>query len=247
MYRIQIPADLPSLLNAAIYHFWETREGQSSRQEAHGIHDTGNRSAVTGGKQLDGFVELIHKLLINNNVPQECIYIDSNLELPGFYRPTKKWDLLVVDGNKLIIALEFKSQVGSSFGNNFNNRTEEAIGSALDLWTAYRDGIFGNKVAPWLGYFMLLEDCEKSNTPLSIRSPHFKIFPEFVNSSYKRRYEILCTKLLHERQYSAACFATTSYINRIANLLFPVPNLSFNNFILSMLSTSLAHFANLEY
>ncbi len=41
----------------------------------------------------------------------------------------KKWDLLVVEGC-LIAAIEFKSQVGS-FGNNYNNRTEEALGSQL--------------------------------------------------------------------------------------------------------------------
>jgi hypothetical protein len=39
--------------------FWSTREGQISKQAAEERHDQGNRSAVTGGKQLDGFVELI--------------------------------------------------------------------------------------------------------------------------------------------------------------------------------------------
>lgn len=48
-----------------------------------------------------------------------------------YFRPNKKWDLLVVDNNELVIAIEFKSQVGPSFGNNFNNRTEEAMGSAV--------------------------------------------------------------------------------------------------------------------
>jgi hypothetical protein len=29
-----------------------------------------------------------------------------------------------------------------SFGNNFNNRSEEAIGSASDIWIAYREAIW---------------------------------------------------------------------------------------------------------
>jgi hypothetical protein len=33
----------------------------------------------------------------------------------------------------LVATVEVKSQVGS-FGNNFNNRVEEAIGSATDFW-----------------------------------------------------------------------------------------------------------------
>jgi hypothetical protein len=61
------------------------------------------------------------------------------LTLPGFFRPTKLWDMLVIHEGKLIAAIELKSQVGPSFGNNFNNRTEEAIGNAHDLWTAYRE------------------------------------------------------------------------------------------------------------
>ena len=55
--------------------------------------------------------------------------------------------MLVIDRDQLIAALEFKSQVGPSFGNNFNNRTEEAIGTAHDLWTAYREGALGNDAA----------------------------------------------------------------------------------------------------
>ena len=56
------------------------------------------------------------------------------LTLPGFFRPTKLWDLLIINQGGLVAALELKSQVGPSFGNNFNNRTEEALGTAVDLW-----------------------------------------------------------------------------------------------------------------
>ena len=59
-------------------------------------------------------------------------------------------------------AIEFKSQVGPSFGNNFNNRSEEAIGSATDVWAAYREGAFRPSPRPFLGYLMLLEDCAAS-------------------------------------------------------------------------------------
>jgi len=66
--------------------------------------------------------------------------------------------LLVVKNGRLLAAIEAKSQVGPSFGNNFNNRTEEAIGSALDLWTAFREGAFNGGIQPFLGYFFMLED-----------------------------------------------------------------------------------------
>ena len=82
--------------------------------------------------------------------------------LPGYFRPTKLWDLLVINEGRLIAALEFKSQVGPSFGNNFNNRTEEAIGTAHDLWTAYREGAFGKQPRPFVGWMMMVEDAPES-------------------------------------------------------------------------------------
>ena len=113
---------------------------------------------------------LVRDVLVQNGIQEKKIFFDSDLELPGYFRPNKKWDLLVVDRKELVLAIEFKSQVGPSFGNNFNNRTEEAMGTALDLWTAYREGVFGAQKAPWLGYFMVLEDCKKSNKPVKVRS-----------------------------------------------------------------------------
>ncbi|MBZ0109802.1 MAG: PaeR7I family type II restriction endonuclease, partial [Candidatus Scalindua rubra] len=89
-------------------------------------------------------------------------------------------------------AVEAKSQVGPSFGNNFNNRTEEAMGTALDLWTAFREGVFKGDTQPFLGYFFMLEDCEASTRPVRVKEPHFKVFPEFEGASYMKRYELFC-------------------------------------------------------
>ena len=243
MNHIKIFPDMEQRIKDAIRFFWSTRDGQSTRQSASNVHDKGNRGAATGGKQLDGFVELIRQILIANGVNDEHIFCNTKLELPGYYRPSKKWDLLLVENEQLLLAIEFKSQVGPSFGNNFNNRTEEAMGSALDIWTAYREGVFGNS-NPWLGYVMLLEDCTDSSTPVSIRSPHFDVMPEFENSSYIKRYELFCNKLVLERQYNAACFLTSKRNQENSgNYLLPCERLSFMPFIKSMLATVLAQHA----
>ena len=242
MHTFIIPSDLDKRIAAAARFFWSTRNNQIRKQAHSGNRDQGNRGSATGGKQLDGFVALIKHCLTLNGIPEESIFTDSCLELPGYYRPNKKWDLLVVDHNKLIAAVEFKSQIGPSFGNNFNNRTEEAMGSALDIWTAYREGVFGTQAAPWLGYFLLLEDCGKSNTPVGIRSPHFPVLDEFVNSSYKTRYSIFCRKLLLERQYNAVCFATTGKIRNKITCSFMNDDLSCVAFIHSLLTASVSHY-----
>ena len=108
---------------------------------------------------------------------------------------------------QLVAALEFKSQVGPSFGNNFNNRSEEAIGTAHDLWTAYREGAFGEDAPrPFLGWIMLLEDCDKSNSPVKDKEPHFPVDRAFKGASYAQRYDLLCKRLVQEGLYSSAAF-----------------------------------------
>ena len=102
--------------------------------------------------------------------------------------------------------VEFKSQVGS-FGNNFNNRIEEALGNAVDLHTAYREGAFEPSPVPWIGYLMMLQEADGSTKPLGVlREPHFTVFKEFRNTSYAKRYELFCKRLVRERLYDAACF-----------------------------------------
>ena len=241
MDHLMVFPDIEQRISNAVRFFWSTRDGQITRQAAGDVHDQGNRGAVTGGKQLEGFIELIRHILTTNGVKESHIFSNAKLELPGYYRPNKKWDLLVIDNKQLVLAVELKSQVGPSFGNNFNNRTEEAMGSALDLWTAYREGVFKNS-NPWLGYLMLLEDSSGSSSPVSIRSPHFDVMPEFKNSSYIKRYELFCNKLVLERQYNAACFLTSRRNqDDIGNYAMPCDRLSFLPFITSMLAAVLAH------
>ncbi|MFH0981715.1 MAG: PaeR7I family type II restriction endonuclease [Planctomycetota bacterium] len=158
---------------------------------------------------MDRFVDLLASLVHETGIPDAAVFRKRKIELPGFYRPTKEWDMLTVVDDDLLAAVELKSHVGPSFGNNFNNRTEEAIGSAVDVWTAFREGAFGDSPRPWLGYVLLLEDCEESRIPVSVREPHFKVFEEFREASYQKRYELLCRKLMRERHYEAAAFITS--------------------------------------
>ncbi len=146
---------------AAIRSYWQVRDAQTAKQAAGGKVDAGARGSVTGGGHLNAIASLLEELFIENGFPGHAIKLTSSIELPGFYRPTKKWDLVVIDDGMLVAAIELKSQVGPSFGNNFNNRTEEAIGNAVDVWRAYEEGTFGG-VRPWLGYVFLLEEAPKS-------------------------------------------------------------------------------------
>ena len=195
----------------AVKHFWKARMLAAESQKERGMADQGNRAAVTAGKNMDGFVAMVREVILDNGISKDDVYCEGRaaLTVPGFYRPTKNWDLLVVRRGQLLAAIEFKSQVGPSFGNNFNNRVEEALGNATDLNTAFREGVFGESAKPFVGYFFVLEECPESTAPVKLTSPHFQAMPEFANTSYAARYEILCRKLVQEQLYDAASLVLT--------------------------------------
>jgi hypothetical protein len=233
---------LEARVGRAIQHFWQTRHAQSERQgQTTGARDAGARSAVTGGAQMDGFVELARSIMADAGVPAEGIYVKRRIELPGWFRPEKCWDLVAVIEGRLIASIEFKSHIGPSFGNNYNNRTEEALGSATDIWAAYREGAFKPSARPWLGYLMLLEEAPASLRPVGAKEPHFKVFPEFREASYAKRYDVLLTKLLRERLYDGACFLLSDPQHGLDGAYRePNPELSFARFAESLAARAIA-------
>jgi hypothetical protein len=234
-------ADLDKRLKKAIKYFWQQRGAQSLKQGSNeAAKDRGDRSAVTGGKHLDGFRELVAALLEAAGLKRATIYWRKKTELPGWFRAEKNWDLLVVADGKLVAIVEFKSQVGS-FGNNFNNRTEEALGNAADLWAAYEEGAFKLSDRPWLGYLMMLEDAPGANSPVRVKEPHFKVFTEFKDVSYAERYDQLLTKLVRSRLYDAGCFLMSSREGGLkGKYREPNQELGFHNFATSLLGRAIA-------
>jgi hypothetical protein len=198
-------ADYEAQAQRAVKAFWSKRTKASKEQSKRGGRDQGERSAVTAGKNMDGFLSLAKDVICRNGLKHADICLNRRvLTLPGYFRPTKIWDLLVMNGSHLVAAIELKSQVGPSFGNNFNNRTEEALGTAVDFWTAYRNGAFGESPPPFVGWLMLVEDCTGSRSAVRDTCQHFPLLPEFNGAAYAERYNILCRKLMQEKLYTAA-------------------------------------------
>ncbi|MBZ5486197.1 restriction endonuclease [Halomonas aquamarina] len=196
----------------AVKYFWGNRAAAIEKQIELGKVDQGERGGVTSGNNMDGFLQLIIDIVEANGLSGSDIHIKKGvLTLPGYFRPTKLWDVLVMHEGELVAAIELKSQCGPSFGNNFNNRTEEAIGTAHDFWTAYREGAFGDQPKPFTGWLMMIEDAPKSRAPVSApKTLHFPVFKEFHGASYLERYNILCKKLAQEQLYTVATIISAS-------------------------------------
>ncbi|MCL2594135.1 MAG: PaeR7I family type II restriction endonuclease [Promicromonosporaceae bacterium] len=189
---------------------WQAREDQANRQHASGRSDAGTRGAVTGGGHLNALQGAIADLF--RNAPGIDLDVrsrkgDQTRTLPGYFRPTKDWDIVVLHRGVLVAAIELKSQSGS-FGNNFNNRTEEAIGNAVDLRAAFEHNGLGI-IRPWLGFVMVLEAAESSTTARRIGTAAFPTDPAFGETSYLDRYRILMRRLLDEGQYDAGAIVAS--------------------------------------
>ena len=201
--------DYEQKAHEAVKAFWGNREAARQKQVESGKADQGERAGVTAGKNMDGFLALVLDIVWANGLADAEIHQNwAMLTLPGYFRPTKLWDLLVIYKGELIAAIELKSQVGS-FGKNFNNRTEEAIGTAHDFWTAYREEAFGKQPRPFVGWLMMVEDAPKSRCPVRDASPHFPVLKEFEKASYLIRYDLLCQKLVKEQLYTTAALITS--------------------------------------
>lgn len=243
--------DVEKGLADAVRHFWRTRSSQHENQgTATGTKDTGNRAAVTGGKHADGFVRLIEAIVKDAELPNVEVLIHTSVKkqrtLPGFFRPCKEWDVVVSCSDNLLAVVEIKSQVGS-FGNNFNNRVEEALGSATDFWTAYKYGAFKPTAKPWLGYLFMLEENPSSQRPTRrLELAPYRIDERFQGLSYAQRYEIVCQRMVREMLYDSACFITSNAREgRKGKFSQPNAELSIKNFAISLHARAAA-FANIR-
>jgi len=209
---------------------WKLRSKAEKIARMGGSTDLGLRAGVTSGRHLDPLSELVRDIFVDAGIPPENVHCGSrNLEVPGFYRPQKRWDVVVVHKGVLVAAVEFKSILGS-YGNNMNNRTEESLGNATDLLEAAEQGLIGTR-PPWLGFVFFMQDDPNSRKGgKNPKQPHFKIDPEFVGATYQTRASIWLRRLLMKRLYNAAWYAVVDPAEGVAGVREPDAELSWAKF-----------------
>lgn len=197
----------------AVAEYWGVKAAQNKLSAIAGRVGTGTAGSVRGGKHFDSIAGLIAKFFLDAGYPRETIRVDKGLELPGYYRPLKKWDIVVTHGDTLVAAFELKGLGAPSFGKNYNNRVEEALGSAVDLQRASLAKWYpGSK--PWLGYFFIMEDHPRTRSEVRLASsPTYAPEEIWEGTSYQDRFGIFCKRLLDEGLYDAACYITSSKDN----------------------------------
>lgn len=206
-----LSADQAELVTAAMAAYWSDLDLAAARQAARGTTDVGGRAAVTSGGHLDRVGDLFAEIAYRAGVPRDNVFHKGqgsprDLTLPGYFRPNKMWDVVVRDrAGSPVAVIELKSQTRPSFGNNANNRAEEAIGNAVDLARVHGRP----HRAPWCGYVFVIEDTERSRRASS-KVPVHGEDPAFSGWTYQSRVRLLCERLRWEGLYDATWPVTTS-------------------------------------
>lgn len=204
-------APSPEDLRIAIAGYWATKGTQREAAEAVSSTAEGTAKAVRGGGHFGSVAALLARFFTDAGYPESSIAIGGNgTVLPGHFRPNKAWDLVVVHDEVLVAAIELKALGAPSYGNNFNNRVEEALGNSVDLSQASLARLTGRE-KPWLGYFFLMEDSAESRlTRTPRRNPLLPVADGWDGLSYEERFSVTGCRLIDEGLYDAVCYLTSS-------------------------------------
>jgi hypothetical protein len=121
-------SDYSDEIRKAVRFYWRTKKAAQTKNRSGNKADSGNRGGATAGKNLDGFAN-IFVTLARKECPRslEIYQNKSQVILPGHFRPTKQWDLVLIHEGRLIATLELKSLGGPSFGNNANRLLQKFL------------------------------------------------------------------------------------------------------------------------
>jgi hypothetical protein len=198
-------------LQTAIAGYWATKETQRAAAEAVSSTAEGTAKAVRGGGHFNPVANLLARFFTDAGYPTSSIAASgSGTIVPGYFRPNKAWDLVVIHREVLVAAIELKALGAPSYGKNFNNRVEEALGNSADLSRANLAQQTGPE-KPWLGYFFLMDDSDESRlSRISRENPSLPIAPEWRGLSHEERFSITGRRLIDEGFYDAVCYVTSS-------------------------------------
>lgn len=199
-------------LALAMAAYWRKKDAQTATAQLLGSTAEGAAKAVRGGGHFTPIAALLARFFLDAGYPAEAIGTGRpRVVLPGVFRPTKQWDLVVIHRDVLVAAVELKGIGGDegSIGRNYNNRAEEALGNSLDIDRAHDAALVGPE-KPWLGYFFVMEDSASSRAAKQPMEGTLPADPVWRGLSHQERFSLTAQRLLNEKLYDAICYVVSS-------------------------------------
>ncbi|WP_328465254.1 PaeR7I family type II restriction endonuclease [Streptomyces sp. NBC_00448] len=189
-------------VDLALRGWIDTRIEQALRSNSTGNAQDGNRPAVTGGKHLNAIDRLVQDELAATGARGLELRVARSAVLPGYYRPTKAWDLLVLQHGEPVLAVEYKSMSGSE-GKNLNNRADEVFGVAEDVRQAEIHGLLPRTMRR--AYVFVMAMTPASTKPVTVpQVAAGRSDPAFEGAGYLERSALMCERMLETGLYHFA-------------------------------------------
>jgi hypothetical protein len=200
--------------------------------------------------KMDGFVPLIAEIVARFGGTAGLRLLDGQPPIPSIFRPAKSWDVVVLDAHERIVAvIELKSHLGSgkdtSFEQNFNNRVEEALGTATDFHVSMP--YLAPKIwKPFVGFLLLLEAHPNSLSRKPVRSNSGSAIQDpdvtqrfFHNKSTVERWEQCFESLVNGRVYDG-CGLIVAKHGTVERASVPIQERFTDRYFFSALAAHLA-------
>jgi hypothetical protein len=97
---------------SAVAAYWGAKHAQNELSAIKNKVGADTAGSVRGGKHFDDIAALLAKFFLEAGYPPDAIRVTvrQGLELPGYFRPQKQWDVVVVHENTLVAAFELKDR-----------------------------------------------------------------------------------------------------------------------------------------
>ena len=100
----------------ALAAYWGQKTLQLENSRIANAVGAGTAGSVRGGKQFDPVAALIAKFFVEAGYPASSIRINRGVDLPGYFRPSKQWDVVVGINGVLVRRSSSKLWVGRRLG-----------------------------------------------------------------------------------------------------------------------------------
>jgi len=199
-------------LKLAMAGYWNVKDRQATSAALLGSTAEGTSKSVRAAGHFIPIAALLARFFLDAGyLPSSIGTSRPWVVLPGVFRPTKQWDLVVIHRGVLVAAIELKGIGGDekSIGKNYNNRVEEALGNSIDVGRANDAALVGPE-KPWLGYFFVMQDNASSREPKQPMNGILPADPIWRGLSHQERFGLTAQRLLNEKLYEAVCYVVSS-------------------------------------
>lgn len=210
-----------------------------------------NNTSSTSDVHLDGLMDAMIDDLVEGGINRSSIKKkptrpnpndrQPDTTVPGWFRPTKNWDIAIYHGDELMGLIELKT-LTKSVAKNVNNRIEESIGSPFDLSNAVLEGLLGHLVRrPVMGYVMVIpcnQETEKIKhyNESDNRASRFLVDEEYEGASIASIFAVSSRRLLQKGIYDAVWIVMQSDGGEVTE---PDDQLTYSRFIKTFIAENM--------